>query len=181
VTSVLAISGSLRAASSNTTILHAVSMLAPPGVEVTLYGGLALIPPFNPDVEKAGVIPLPVVELQRQLAAADAILICSPEYAHGVPGVLKNALDWVVGDGTLVGKPVAVINATPWSTHAHASLIETLTIMSWRVVDEASVGLPQNGRRLDAAAIAADPDLSGILREALAALVAAARVENSSR
>ena len=103
---ILAISGSLRAVSSNTHLLRAAAQLAPAGVDVVLYDGLAGLPHFNPDVEE-NVLPGPVADLRAAVGAADGLLISSPEYAHGVPGALKNALDWIVSSGELVGKPTA--------------------------------------------------------------------------
>src|SRR5512138_474853 len=126
VVRVLAISGSLRAASSNTALVGAAVLLAPGGVEVSAYQGLADIPPFNPDLDTA-VPPAAVVRFRDALVGCDAILISSPEYAHGVSGVLKNALDWVVSSGELIDKPIALVNASARSIHAQASLRETLT------------------------------------------------------
>ena len=115
----LAISGSLRAVSSNKALLRAAALVAPPELTVTLHDGLAELPQFNPDHE---LDPIPsVLHLRAELQAADAVLISSPEYAHGVPGALKNALDWVVGTGELVEKPVALLNASPRATIAFAS------------------------------------------------------------
>ena len=94
---ILAISGSLRRVSSNSTLLRAATLLAPEGMEITLFEGLGGLPHFNPDLE--GTEPPSVPDFRARLQAADGVLICSPEYAHGVPGVLKNALDWVVGSG----------------------------------------------------------------------------------
>src|SRR5678815_5767847 len=94
---ILAISGSLRRVSSNTTLLRVVGVLAPAGVEVTLYEGLADLPAFNPDLE--GAEPSSLLAFRAQLKEADGAFISSPEYAHGVPGSLKNALDWIVGSG----------------------------------------------------------------------------------
>jgi NAD(P)H-dependent FMN reductase len=170
---ILALSGSLRAGSSNTRVLLALRRLAPPDVEVTLYPGVGDLPHFNPDVESAG--PPPVVEALRALVAgADALVISCPEYAHGVPGSFKNALDWLVGVG-LVDKPVALINTSPTSTHAQASLTEILITMSATMVAEASLNLSIIGTRSDDAGIAADPAFAGPLRASLAALAAAAR------
>src|SRR6476620_11424944 len=149
---VLAISGSLRRASSNSALVSAAVRLAPAGVEVSTYGALADIPPFNPDLD-ADTAPAGVVRFRAALEACDAILICSPEYAHGVSGVLKNALDWVVGSGELMGKPIALINASTRATHADASLRETLATMSGRVIEEASVTIPLDGSRCDADSI----------------------------
>ncbi len=129
---ILGISGSLRTASSNTVLLRAATSLAPEGVDINVYGDLGDLPHFNPDLE--GSEPPSVIDFRARLHMSDGILISSPEYAHGVPGVLKNALDWVVGSGELVGKPVALLNASPRATHAQASLRETLTTMDARIV-----------------------------------------------
>jgi len=133
---IIAICGSLRAQSSNRALLQAALKVAPEGVEVTIYEGLAGLPHFNPDDDEEGTTPPPAVaELRSLLASADGILISSPEYAHGVPGSLKNALDWLVSDGALVDKPIALINASPvGGQYAQSSLVETLTTMNWRVV-----------------------------------------------
>ncbi len=170
---ILAVSGSLRTASSNTAVVNAVAKLAPDGVEVRIFDALADIPPFNPDLD-TDAPPPPVLRFRKELDACDAVLISSPEYAHGVPGTPKNALDWVVGSGELIAKPLALINASPRSTHAHASLTETLTTMSATVIADASITLPLGGRSLDARGIVADSDLSAALRLALAALARAA-------
>lgn len=101
------------------------------------------------------------------LQAADGVVFSTPEYAHGVPGALKNSLDWVVGSGELVGKPVVLFNASPRGTYAQASLTETLTVMSARLVPEASIKLQLLGKPLDARQIAADPGMSAALRTAV--------------
>ena len=132
---ILAISGSLRRASTNTALLRAAAMLAPEGMTITLYSGLAELPHFNPDLE--GAEPPAVTDLRRQLRASDGLLIASPEYAHGVAGAMKNALDWLVGGEEFVDKPVALLNASQRATHAQAALAETVTTMAARVVAEA--------------------------------------------
>jgi chromate reductase, NAD(P)H dehydrogenase (quinone) len=170
VVHVLAISGSLRRASSNSALVNAAVRLAPAGVDVSVYGDLAAIPPFNPDLDTEAV-PAAVATFRSSLDACDAVLISSPEYAHGVPGVLKNALDWIVGSGELIGKPIALINASARASHAHASLSETLTTMSGRVIAEASVIVPLDGTGLDADGIADNPRFSILLRSAVDALV----------
>jgi NAD(P)H-dependent FMN reductase len=168
---ILAISGSLRAESSNTNVLLAAMRLAPAGVEISLYRGVAELPHFNPDVEIATVPPI-VEALRVQVQEVDALLLCCPEYAHGVPGSFKNALDWLVGIG-LNGKPVGLVNASPRSTYVNASLTEILLTMGANMVDGASVTVPLMGRPLDTAAIAADPTFAGALRGSLAALAEA--------
>ena len=105
----------------------------------------------------------------------DGLLICSPEYAHGVAGSLKNALDWLVGSLEFPGKPVALINASPRAVYSDAQLREILATMSARLIEEASVTAPIAGvgRNLDANGITSDPDLSAQLGEALRAFVEA--------
>jgi chromate reductase, NAD(P)H dehydrogenase (quinone) len=165
---VLAISGSLRAGSSNTALVGAAARVAPAGVQVSVCPALGDIPPFNPDLEGRPVSP--VRRFRAALDSCDAVLISSPEYAHGVSGVLKNALDWVVGSGELIDKPVALVNASARATLAHASLKDTLATMSARVVDDASIVVPLDGRSWDADGIAGDARLSTLLAGALTAL-----------
>ncbi|QUD88027.1 NADPH-dependent FMN reductase [Phenylobacterium montanum] len=171
---VLAISGSLRAASSNSVLIRAAAQVAPPGVVFDLFEGLADLPHFSPDLDEAGA-PAVVQAFRRRLAAADAILICSPEYAHGVPGSLKNALDWIVSSGEMVDKPAGLINASARATIAQASLVDTVGMLSAVVVEAASPVIPMTGRDLDEAGLIADPVLGPALRAAVAALAAAAR------
>jgi chromate reductase, NAD(P)H dehydrogenase (quinone) len=168
---ILAISGSLRAGSSNTALLHAMAALAPAGVEVSLFGGLADLPYFNPDLDPESISA--VADFRALLAAADGVLISSPEYAHGVAGVMKNALDWVVATGEFVDKPVALINASPRAHHAHEALIETLVVMTARMVPEASIAVPLLGRKLPEGGILADAEVADVLRGAIEAFVRA--------
>ena len=162
---ILAISGSLRARSTNTELLLALSALAPEGVSIDLYDALDRLPHFNPDLEHTE--PAPVMDLKRRLGRSDGLIISSPEYARGVPGSLKNALDWLVSGSEFVDKPVAFLSASSRSTYAFEALRTTLTTMSGRFVAEASITVPLLGRNLDAPAIAADAELSRALREAL--------------
>ncbi len=162
----LAISGSLRAVSSNTALLRAAATLAPNGMEIYVYGGLGDLPHFNPDLE--GAEPPAVKEFGVLVGEADGIIISSPEYAHGVPGVLKNALDWLVGGFDFINKPIALFNASPRSTYAHASLTEIITIMSGRIIPEASITVDLREKHLsDEASIVAHPEIAGLLRAAL--------------
>ena len=102
-----------------------------------------------------------------QLQAADGLLIASPEYAHGVTGVMKNALDWVVSGEQFVGKHIALFNTSPRASHAYAALRETVTVMSGRIVEEASITFPLLGSGLDAAGIVAHPEISLKLKTAI--------------
>ena len=105
---ILAISGSLRAASYNTALLRATARLSPKETQVELYGELGHLPLFNPDIETTD--PPVISRLRELLIAADGVIIASPEYAHGVTGALKNALDWMVGCEAFVNKPVVLFN-----------------------------------------------------------------------
>ncbi|MDQ4141691.1 MAG: NAD(P)H-dependent oxidoreductase, partial [Bacteroidota bacterium] len=122
---ILAISGSLKSTSKNSILVRAIGTLVPEGWQYTIYNGLDDLPHFSPerDIEPA---PEAVQKLRSSLKAADAVLICTPEYAHGMPGSLKNALDWTVSSGEFVGKPVAVLSASPsmlGGDKAHAGLV----------------------------------------------------------
>ena len=150
-TKILAISGSLRASSYNTAALTALAAIAPTNVNVTLFAGLGDLPLFNPDLEACTIRPVEV--LRCALADADGLIIASPEYAHGVSGVLKNALDWLVAGEEFVHMPVALINTSPRASHAQAALREIITTMSGRIIEEACVSVPLLGSDLDAAAI----------------------------
>lgn len=164
----LALCGSLRSTSSNRALLLAAQQLAPAGMNVVLYEGLAGLPPFNPDIEEGEAPLLAGVEaLRRAVEEAEALLVACPEYAHGVPGCFKNLLDWLVGSLAFPGKPVALFNAAARAHHAQAQLAETLHTMNARLLLPSPylVALPNN--RLDAAAILSDEALSASLRAAL--------------
>ena len=166
---IVAIPGSLRAASSNRLALEAMKALALPDVTIEIYDGLGTLPHFNPDLDADGATPpASVADLRERLRAANGLLISSPEYAHGVPGSLKNALDWLVSDGLLVGKRVVLVNATPPSQYAQASLVETLTVMNWIVVT--TIEVPMRGKKLDVAGLLEDRELSQTLRSGIVAL-----------
>jgi len=164
---ILAISGSLRTASTNTILLNALAGLAPAGIEVVIYGGLGDLPHFNPDLDNEPAH-AEVAAFRSKLKKSDGVIISSPEYAHGVPGVLKNALDWLVRSGELYDKPVALISASPRGTYAQASLRETLNVMTARVVDDACVPVPLPGNGLDKEGILANQQISSAIRSALA-------------
>ncbi|MBI3478977.1 MAG: NAD(P)H-dependent oxidoreductase [Nitrosomonadales bacterium] len=165
---IFAISGSLRAASHNTALLHAAARVAPANIVIELYRDLGKLPPFNPDLEEDD--PPAVARLREKLIEADAVLIASPEYAHGVSGVLKNALDWMVSSEAFVNKPVALLNASPRAVHAQAALKETLTVMSALVIEKSSITLPILGSGLSEELIVANFEISIALTEALRVL-----------
>jgi NAD(P)H-dependent FMN reductase len=140
---ILALCGSLRRISMNAALLRATARLAPAGMNVLVFEGMGALPLFNPDLEAEP--PPPVTRLYGAIQDCDALLIASPEYAHGVTAVLKNALDWLVGFEAFVGKPVAIFNASPRSVHADAALREILTTMSADMIESACLALPLRG------------------------------------
>lgn len=170
---ILAISGSLRAASTNTELLRACIQLSTEHVRVRIYDGLASLPHFNADLDTECPPPA-VAEWRKEVAEADALLIASPEYARGVPGTLKNALDWLAGSTDVVAKPVALLNGSPRGTRAQESLAVTLRTISANLVGEQPYLAPVLGKSLRANDIAHDPALSKVLRTALDDLARAA-------
>jgi chromate reductase len=125
---VLAISGSTRKASSNLNLIKAIADLTSEAFAINIFEGLSDLPHFNPDLDNENP-PQKVTDLRRQLREADGILICTPEYAIGVPGTLKNAIDWIVSSMEFSQKPVALITASLSGEKAHKSLLETLLII----------------------------------------------------
>jgi chromate reductase len=137
---VLAVSGSLRSGSYNTGLLRTAQELAPDGVELELYDGLAELPPYDQDVQDSAPPP-PVQDLRERIASADALLIATPEYNGSIPGVLKNAIDWAsrpFPDNSLRGKPVAIVGASTGAygaLWAQADLRKVLGIAGARVLE----------------------------------------------
>ena len=137
MTVILGLSGSLRQASLNSGLLRAAAQVAPPGVTVEI-GDIRAVPLYDGDLEAAEGIPPAVTALTDRLAAADGLLLVSPEYNNGVPGVLKNAIDWMSrgpGMAAFKGKPVAVIGASPGNfgtAHAQSHWLPVLRTLSTR-------------------------------------------------
>lgn len=160
--SILTIPGSLRNGSSNHNILKYLSSLAPGNINYTIYNSLATIPPFNPGLDN-DTPPQPVAELRQLITNADALIICTPEYAFGVPGQLKNALDWLVSSGTLIDKPVVLITASSSGEYAHPSLLRTLGALSANVIEEACLLVPFIRSKMDTEGNITDEDLKKAL------------------
>ena len=168
----LAISGSLRRASTNSVLLGAASLLAPASMTIALYDGLAGLPHFNPDLD-IDPLPMSVIDLRARVGAADGLLFSSPEYARGVPGSLKNALDWLVSSDAFPGKPVAFFHASERGGVSQAALRLILETMSARLIDQASITVPLLGAQTDARAISQDFTTAERIRGALQAFAAA--------
>ena len=176
---ILAISGSLRASSTNTTLVRAAIRLAPGNMHFTLYDGLGDLPHFSPDLD-GNDVPSSVVILRKQLQAADGVLICTPEYAYGVPGSLKNMLDWTVSSGEFVSKPVVAISASPsflGGDKAHASLLLTLAALSAEIVEGGTLIIPLIRTKLNVDGDVSDPATAQALRSVLDALAQAISIK----
>ncbi len=168
VVNILALSGSLRAASINSMLLRAAARLAPREISVSIFTSLGELPLFNPDLQEH--LPASVLSFHRAVARADALLIASPEYAHGVTGAIKNALDWLVGFEPFTCKFVAVLNTSPRAHHADDALRETLRTMGAVIVAPASICVPLLGARLDEPGILATPAIADAVQACLRAL-----------
>jgi chromate reductase len=172
---VLAISGSLRSGSHNRELLRLAAAAAPAGVEVELYDGLKLVPPYDAD-DDVDPRPAAVTELKDAIADADAVLFATPEYNSSIPGALKNALDWVsrpLLGSPLRNKPVAVLSSSTGmfgAVWAQAELKKVLGAIGARVLDEA-VTVPKAHERLAAGGDEALEDELATLVEALAVAV----------
>ena len=132
-----ALCGSLRQQSINKACLLALQQLCSGYIDIVIDEDIGLLPLFNPDNEQQENKAL--ARMKQQLAAADGLIIASPEYAHGISGVLKNALDWLVSGPEFVEKPVMLINTSARAHHAQAALREVVTTMSGAIIDEACV------------------------------------------
>lgn len=167
----LALSGSLRKASSNTALLHAACSLAEAPVKIQVSELIGALPLFNPDFEEN--LPEIIREFRRQVKSSDGLLIASPEYAHGVTGAIKNALDWLVGGPEFVKKPVAVMNASPRSIHAYESLKEIIKTMDGHLVQEACLTVPLPNNKITKEGIMSDVALCSLIKQVLLQLQSA--------
>ena len=173
---ILLVSGSLRDGSTNTALLRTARAVAPPGIEAVLYDRLGSLPHFNPDDDPdGGPVHPAVADLRAQIAAADALLFCTPEYAGALPGSFKNLLDWTVGGGETYGMPVGWVNvsgrASPaGAAGAHASLRTVLTYTGTDIVDAACVRVPVAHGAVGPDGEIADPAVRDAAAQALATL-----------
>ena len=172
---ILLISGSTRHGSSNTATLRTVQAIAPDGITAEIYGGLAALPAFSPDEDQQP--PGPAAELRARIAAADALLFCTPEYAGTLPGSLKNLLDWTVGGGEIYGKPVGWINMAVGGrgTGAEEHLAMVLRYVGAVAVERACVRVPVPRDAVGPDGIIADPAIRAELLSALMTLAEHAR------
>lgn len=176
---ILTIAGSLRARSTNLLLLETAALLAPPDICLEIFPELGNIPLFNPDhAAAAGDIadtPPAVAALRASIQDADAIIISTPEYAHELPGALKNALDWLVGGIQLTDKPVALFNASARSVYAQAALREVLVTLGARILDNASVIVPLTADARTPQQLSAEPAIAAPVTAALQRLATSIR------
>ena len=169
----LLISGSLRAASTNTAVLRTACAVAPPGVEAVLYQRLGDLPHFNPDVEDGALDPI-VGELRAAIHSAAALVFSTPEYAGGLPGSFKNLLDWTIGDaevGSIYEKPVAWVNASArGASDAHDELRRVLNYAHAAIVEPACVEVGVTEPMVGPAGLVDDRTVRDRLGHALVAL-----------
>ena len=167
----LGLSGSLRAGSHNTALLRAATSLVPPSVTLTVRT-VHDVPLYDGDVEAQG-LPAGVVALREAIRAADGVVISTPEYNHGVPGVLKNALDWVSrgADSPLRGRPVLLLSASPGGmggVRAHLAWLPTLYAVGMRMLPGHEFCLSNAGQAFAADGSLADERTRERLRTDLA-------------
>jgi chromate reductase len=169
---ILTISGSLRAASTNTALLAALRRNAPDTCRLNHYDGLGRLPIFNPD-DEADRTSAESTRLIEAVSAADGVIISCPEYAHGVPGGLKNALDWLVSHDAAVGKPAMLVHASTRSAISRAALAEIMRTMSFDLYAERELEIALIGKKPhEIEAILAEPPNALRMSEALAEFIA---------
>lgn len=172
---VLVISGSTRAASTNTALCRTAAVCAPAGVSVDCYPDIAALPHFNPDLDQPP-LPLAVAGLRSAVATADAVLFCTPEYAGTLPGSFKNLLDWTVGGTELTDKPVAWVKVAADGRRgegAHATLKTVLGYVQARVVPDACRHVPISRDAVGADGLVADPAARSQIAAIIEVLLAA--------
>lgn len=135
---ILAISGSLRAKSTNLTIIENIARTFSARIEMSIYDGLARLPHFNPDLEQTAEI-AEVDDFRRRIRAADGVLICTPEYVFSIPGALKNALEWTVGTSDFDAKPTALITASSLGEKTHESLFLVLKTIGATISEDTAL------------------------------------------
>jgi NAD(P)H-dependent FMN reductase len=169
--SILAFSGSLRKASTNTAFIKAAAELAPETLQIEIWQGTEDLPHFSPDLESSP--PQNVQHLRRFVGECDGILIACPEYARGLPGSFKNLLDWLVGGETFVNKKIALWNASPRAFEAQKSLRLVLETMSGEIIEDAALVIPLISKHITAQSLAGDVEFSAAIRTALQNFAAA--------
>ncbi len=169
---ILAISGSTRSHSTNRNFLRAIAEMTQDTLALTIFEGLSELPHFNPDLDD-GRTPPPasVADFRRQIAEADGVIICTPEYAMGVPGTLKNAIDWTVSSCEFSHKPVALITASSLGEKGHSSLLGTPNIIESRVTDDTQLCISFAKTKISTEGVITDAETLGSVKKLVTAFV----------
>jgi chromate reductase len=175
---ILAISGSTRQHSSNLNLLNAIGKLGAGIFDLFIFEGLTALPHFNPDLDQEDA-PTEVADFRKQLRAADGILVCTPEYAAGVPGTLKNALDWTVSSMEFSKRPVALITASLAGIHAHKSLLGTLLIIESRITADTQLVISGIKAKVNDDGVITDPATLDQVNNLIGSFVAMIRGEGA--
>lgn len=169
---ILAVSGSLRAESTNLKIIENIAKLAADTLNISIYQGLSALPAFNPDLDAEGAsLPPEVVDFRRQINESDGILICTPEYVFGVPGALKNAIDWTVSSGELMNKPTALITASGLGEKAHESLLLTLKTLEAKIGESSAFLISYARTKVNAEGVVSDAPTVELLQKLIETLI----------
>jgi len=153
--------------------------LSPANVSIDLYDGLASLPHFNPDLD---ALELPIVrDFICKVRNSEGLIISTPEYAHGVPGTLKNAFDWLVSSDAFIKKPFMLLNASSRAIYAQQSLIEILKTMSGILIEQACATIPLLGKDKEYAEILNMAENREILRRSVALFVSEIKKAHQAR
>lgn len=170
---ILAISGSTRKNSSNLNLIKAIAALTPDIFNIEIFEGIDALPHFNPDQDKEGVEEDPqVANFRRKVSTSEAVLICTPEYAVGVPGTLKNAIDWAVSSMNFSQKPVALITASTSGTRSHQSLLGTLLIIESKISQDTQLLISSIQTKVNSNLQITDADTSVLIHNLISSLTA---------
>jgi NAD(P)H-dependent FMN reductase len=168
---ILAICGSTRQNSANMNLIDAIGKMFSADLAIKTFDGLSRIPHFNPDLDN-DIVSQEVTSFRNQLKDVDGVLICTPEYAMGVPGTLKNAIDWTVSSMDFSHKPVVLITASTLGHTGHQSLMETLKIIEADIADSSQLVIPHIKTKLTGDVII-DPETEKRVKEVIYSFIRA--------
>ena len=173
------ICGSTRDSSSNASLLEAYRKIAiQSGIQSEAIYLLSRLPHFDPNATDES-LPTPVVEFRQSVSVSDVIVFSTPEYIHAMPAILKNCLEWLVGDPSFCGKPVVVLQTKVVSNFANDSLIEVLTTMAANILQDACVGLSIQSNKVNCEDILRDTEWTGILERSVSSITETLRSASS--
>jgi chromate reductase, NAD(P)H dehydrogenase (quinone) len=176
--SLLAVSGSLRAGSANTGLVKMAERLAPPGLAVTVRDGIDRLPYYNADLDTPATLPAVCAAWRGDVAAADALFLAVPEYNYGPSGVIKNAIDWLTrpaGEHAIRGKVIAIVTSAGrgGGSHVQPPLVEILGLLGNTMVTEPAIMVALGAERIASDGTTTDPEIEALVRARLDGIVAA--------